>query len=293
LLEQSGDSDAELVEALRPYLESAHLDARRYFHEAMGINLHPDAEGEGAHAQYPMCLPSVALLGIFGELMAGLITESYSYVGEHEWKVPIYLFRFHADVEAYLFKLARDPEYHRQTFGRFGDDFIGVSLNEDGSLARTVLGEAKWRQSLTAGTVETLLKGQWVENDEGERVRDGKGIWSEINSTQNVTHGLRQLQRVLMEYGAEEYSGVVTSLSEMLMLANEAPPLERTDLILLIGNNPARRAEGEATVGWEDIPEEYTAGNDLQIVEIYLKEGETFINELYQSLWMHEADNAG
>ena len=294
LLEQSGDSGPELVDALRPYFESAHLDARTYFHEFIGIDLHPDAEAPGAHAQYPSSLPTTAIRGIFGELMAGLITESYEFVGEHEWKVPVFLFRYHDDVEAYLFELARDPDYKRGTFGRFGDDFIGIALNEDGSLARVILGEAKWRLSLTSGAVETLLLGEWVKDkkDKTKKKRSGKGIWHELNATQPTTRGLRQLQRLLEDYDAEEYSGVVTSIAKMLMLGGEVPAVPRTDLILMVGNDPPSRDARTAAVNWKVKPKEYTAGNDLQIVEIYLKEGDALIETIYGSLWLNEEDDA-
>lgn len=43
LLEQVGANDAALIEKFRPYFESAHVDARKNFHEEIDINLHLDA----------------------------------------------------------------------------------------------------------------------------------------------------------------------------------------------------------------------------------------------------------
>lgn len=63
LLEQRENSDPNLAGLLVPYFESAHRDARRYFCEQIGINLHPDAEAtddgevDGAESLYPRCLP--------------------------------------------------------------------------------------------------------------------------------------------------------------------------------------------------------------------------------------------
>ena len=164
LLEQKGENNQELVDSLRPYFESAHLDARNHFHAEIGIDLHPDADGAGAHAQYPECLPLKTRRGLFGELMAGLVTESYSFVGNHKWTVPVFLFRYHADVEAYMFTLARDPQRARQVFGRFGSDFIGISLDNEGSVARFIAGEAKWRKSLSQSIVDTLLLGKKIDD---------------------------------------------------------------------------------------------------------------------------------
>lgn len=292
LLEQATANSQELINALRSYFESAHLDARTYFHDAIGIDLHPDATGPGYNAQYPSCLPKKAIRGIFGEVMAGLVTESYEFVGEHEWKIPVFLFRCHADIEPYLFQLARDPGRVREILGRFGDDFLGIVVSEDGSLARVILGEAKWRKNLTQGAVEELLHGKWVKDDQDKKVRSGKGIWYEINRTQDVTYGLRQLQKILREYDYEEYSGVVTSIGRLLIVGGDEPPVPRTDLILLVGNDPAKRESGTVAIDWKNIPTEYTAGNDLQIVEIYLNEGDDLIDELYGILWLGEPPDA-
>jgi hypothetical protein len=84
LLEQKIACSPELVDGLRPYFESAHLDAREHFHAQIAIDLHPDADAAGAHACYPNC-PLAARHGLFGEVMAGLLTEVYQedFVGGH------------------------------------------------------------------------------------------------------------------------------------------------------------------------------------------------------------------
>lgn len=109
LFEQAIPNDGAVLDELRPYFESAHRDAREVFHRAARIDLHPDADGPGWHAQYPNCLPPTARKGLFGEVMTGLMTQAYQFIGAHWWTVPIFLFRYHAEVEVYLFELARDP----------------------------------------------------------------------------------------------------------------------------------------------------------------------------------------
>jgi hypothetical protein len=109
LLEQKLAPDAQLIDALRDYFESAHADAREVFHAAARIDLHPDADAPGAHARYPGCLPPTAQKGLFGEVMAGLIVESYQFVGGHSWTIPVFLFRYHTQVGTYIFNLAREP----------------------------------------------------------------------------------------------------------------------------------------------------------------------------------------
>src|SRR3546814_13503092 len=96
LFEQSAPNDNTVVDELRPYFESAHLDAREVFHRAARIDLHPDADAPGQHAQYPNCLPPTAKKGLFGEVMAGLITQAYPFLGAHHWTVPNFLSPYHA-----------------------------------------------------------------------------------------------------------------------------------------------------------------------------------------------------
>lgn len=290
LLEQRTPHDPNLLDALRPYFESAHLDAREHFHEQIAIDLHPDADAPGANACYPNCLPPTARHGLFGEVMAGLLTEVYQedFVGAHSWTVPIFLFRFHADVESYLWTLARDPDRERQIFGRFGSDFIGVSLDDDGYVVRLIAGEAKWRSRLTQSAVDTLMLGDYEDNDEDEnddggRVRNGRGVWFEVNRDTPVPHGLRQLQRLLELRAPDDYAAAILSIDRAIAL--NGPPLPRTNLILISGNGARRREEGNYLIPWEEPPAEYTSPHDLQVIELVLENGADLIEQLYDSLW--------
>jgi hypothetical protein len=203
----------------------------------MGINLHPDADAAGAHACYPNCLPQKARRGLFGEVMAGMMTEAFRniFVGGHPWRVPIFLFRNHADVEAYLYALARDDRRRREIFGRFGSDFIGIALDNAGEVARFIAGEAKWRQRLTDAVVEELMLGELIEDPvTHERVRSGKGVWFEINRDTPVPHGLRQLQRLLEDRDPDGHAAAILSLDRALIV-DHPRPLPRT--------NPDRRGK--------------------------------------------------
>lgn len=293
LLEQTGENDEKVIEALRHYLESAFLDARTYFHAEVGIDLHPDAQDEGGHAQYPYCLPSSARRGIFGEVLAGLVTESYRLVGDYDWHVPIFLFRYHHDVAAYMFALARDPARQRQVWGRFGNDFIAIAFDGNGSIDRFLAGEAKWRTTLSQAAVDRALHGDSVQDSGNpqERVHNGKGVWYEVNRDIAVPQGVRQLQRLLKEHDSDGYAEAIVSMDRVLCVKDSDPP-PRTDLILLAGNSPARRKEGTTLIDSQEIPPEYTAGNDLQIVEAYFRGGNALIDALYESLWIEETADA-
>lgn len=276
-----------MAEALKPYFQSAHEDARAYFHTQASMSIHPDAESGAAHACYPECLPTSARRGLFGEVMAGLMTEAFQadFAGGHAWQIPIFLFRQHAAVEKYIYDLARNPTDKRNVFGRLGSDFIGISLGDDGEVVRFIAGEAKWRQSLAPSDVEELMRGPYRKKKDGEpRKRKGNGIWFELNRDTPVPHGVRQLQRLLQDRDPNGYSIVIASLDRALLLQN-AKPLPRTNLILIVGNGAATRGDNEPLLPWEKTPEEYTAKHDLQVVEVILKDGEHLIDAIYDELW--------
>ncbi|WP_288901630.1 hypothetical protein [uncultured Sneathiella sp.] len=295
LLEQLEPDDGSLAKALKGYFESAHLDARDKFHADIGIDLHPDAVGYEPVVAYPVSLPSKTRRGLFGEVIAGLLTETYKYVGKHDWSVPIFLFRHHEDAFQYLFSLARDPERTRQTIGRLGSDFIGLALDEDLNVTRIISGEAKWRQTLTEGVVETLMLGDWVAKDESKkkskenRERSGKGVWYFVNNEPKVPSGARQLQRLLQEHDPDGHDATILSLQSILVAKNPAP-ISKTDLVVVVGNGGKTRKERECLLPFKKAPAEYTAGNDLQIVEVIMARGEELIDTIYESLWKEDTD---
>jgi hypothetical protein len=283
LLEQEAPINDDLVAALRPYFESAHLDAREVFHRAARIDLHPDADGPGGSACYPNCLPPTAKKGLFGEVMAGMIAEAYEFVGQHNWTIPIFLFRYHAEVEAYLFDLARDPARVREVSGRHGNDFIALSLDPTtGEVVRFIAGEAKWRAKLTPAVMDTLMLGE-LEGPKDARVHNGKGIWNEMNLGLAAPQGLEQISKLLREKAPDEFAAAILSLDRALLI--DAVPMPRTDYILVSGNRAAKRKSQESYLSIASPPAEYTAGRPLQVVELVIEGGVDLIDNLYNSLW--------
>ena len=285
LLVQQAADDGTLAASLRPYFESAHLDARNVFHSDIGLDLHPDAEGDGPPITYPGSLPTNARRGLFGEVLAGLLTETYTYVGQHNWHVPIFLFRFHEDAVNYLYTLARDTAQDRQIIGRLGSDFIGLCLDDDGQVIRIISGEAKWRKVLTPGRVNTLMLGKYKDGVDGSRVLSGKGVWNSINKELPIPRGVRQLQRLLQEHDPIGYDRTILSLEHALVVRNPEF-IPKTDLVVIAGNARPNREEGERLLPFEELPKEYSAGNDLQIVEVIFNGGEELIDAIYDNLWV-------
>ena len=254
LLEQSVSSiDDTTVGALRPYFESAHRDAREAFHKAARISLHPEDGARGSHATYPTCLPPKTSRGLFGEVMAGMIAQAYSMVGSKKWDVPIFLFRYHGPVGAYIFDLVRDPSRTREIHGRPGNDFIGLELGPDLAVTAFIAGEAKWRSDLTASAMDTIMKGDG-QGKGAARVFQNNGVWNDINKALAVPEGLQQICDLLVEKDAETFQMTIVSLDETLLGVGTPPP--RTDLVLIAGNRSPTRSKGATLLPTASPPPE-------------------------------------
>lgn len=282
LLEQHvgaiGDTD---ITEFRPYFESAHLDAREAFHRSARISLHPEAGVTGTHATYPNCLPAKTVRGLFGEVMTGMIAQAYPLVGGKTWRIPIFLFRYHGPVERYIFDLVRDPTKVKEVHGRPGNDFIGLELASDGRVSGFIAGEAKWRTDLTPSGMNAIMKGDGTGKG-AARVYEDNGVWNDINTALAVPQGLQQMCDVLIIKDRDGHAATILSLDEAL-LGHSTPP--RTDLVLVAGNRAASRTTGTTYLPSAAAPADYTAGRPLQIVELVLTDGETFIDTLYKRLW--------
>ena len=285
LIEQVNAYDDELIARLKEYFESAHLDARMVFHEFIGIGLHPDDNEKRAEVSYPSSLHLTTLKGFFGEVLAGLLAEGYELVGNKEWIVPIFLFRFHDDAKKYLFTLIRDPDQQRQTIGRLGTDFIGISIDDDGEVDRLISGEAKWRKRLSKSSVDDIMLGPKIKGKQ-DRV-ESKGVWAELNKEVNPPNGLRELQIALKEVDPEGYAETILSMDKQLSAFN-ATTVPKTDLVVIVGEANRNRNKGECNLDFDQVPKEYLAGNDLQVVEVVLNDGENLIQDLYASLWAED-----
>ena len=285
--------DDKLYGGLVPYFESAHYDARECFHELARISLHPDAGEPGCNAQYPNALPLTTWKGLFGEVMAGMTCEAYEFVGKHEWLIPVFLFRNHEDAGQYIYTLSRDPDRKREVLGRKGDDFIAIVVNEQGKVTRFIAGEAKWRGTWNQSTTDAVMLGPKIADptDGSRKIHNNKGVWFEINRALAVPLGLEQLHAILEECEPDKYAAVIASLDRILALRNP-DPVERTDLILLAGGAAAQRQAAASLLDWEDVPEEYTADRDLQVVELIIEDGDELITEIYDRLWAKEGADA-
>jgi hypothetical protein len=97
--------------------------------------------------------------------------------------------------------------------------------------------------------------------------------------------------RLLQECDPDGYDAAILSMERALVLHNPEP-LPRTNLIIIVGNGAPTRKKMDRLLPFEDMPDDYTAGHDLQLVEVILKDGEELIDALYEGLWSDGVGNA-
>ncbi|HVR53951.1 MAG TPA: hypothetical protein VMS38_29765, partial [Pseudorhodoferax sp.] len=133
-------------------------------------------------------------------------------------------------------------------------------------------------------TDDLLLGSRVKDKESGQVSRNSDGIWKGMISSLPVPHGLRQLQKILIEREPTAYASTILSLDKILAL-RQPVAVPRTDMVLIAGNGAKRRISGTSHVSRSVRPPEHSAARDLQVVEMFVHSGEELIKELYDTLW--------
>ncbi len=254
-----------VIDEMIPYFENAHLDARTLFHRMAGIDLHPTGNGT-PNIQYPNSLPSIAQRGLFGEVLCGLITESYKFVGNQSWNVPIFLFRYHQDAEHYINRLVHGCR-EREVVGRLGDDFLGLALNDDGTVAAILVGEAKFRKSLPPQKGIELME----------------EVHKNLSKDADVPVNIMRMSELLRQKDAKAYYNTYTYL-EKLNLSNSPIKVPRFDLVCLVVEK-TKREYPPTYIPQNSKHLDYTSNRALQAVEVIIEDACELVEEIYQRLY--------
>jgi len=251
---------------LRPtivqYLEWAHADARRIFHDALGITLDP--RGGRAHVEYPGSLPQTTRKGYFGEVFCGILAEARQVHAEDEWMVPIFLFRLHTQAEEYLMRLITGEQAAGTIVGRTGSDNLALSLKPDGSVKAILAGEAKCYETFNTTKARKAL--------------------SDLGAQAAVPVSLGQLKRLLAELDPELFESTILDLEKIIKNARQ-PTVPRHDLLVLIFEDPAIKDYDAPRISIAEKTANYAGGRPLQVVEVHLPGAGRLIEELYGGLY--------
>ena len=145
LIKPKVEVDLAVWDELFAYIDHAHAGARQALRAPLEDSLHPlqhNTKVDPAFG-YPHKLGDTALKGFFGEIIAGIVAEYYMPDGEHEWEVPVYLFRTHVVAFQQLEVMKQTDDWERQIVGRTGDDGLAFARDENGRIVAWLACEAK------------------------------------------------------------------------------------------------------------------------------------------------------
>jgi len=161
LIRQKEDVDPEVWDEIFAYIDHAHAGARQALRAPLEDSLDPLQHNTDVDPafEYPHKLDDRALKGFFGEIIAGIVAEYYAGDDEHEWEVPVYLFRTHVVAFQQLEVMKQTGGRGRQIVGRTGDDCLAFARDEDGRIVAWLACEAK----CTGNHSSTLMQDNYVK----------------------------------------------------------------------------------------------------------------------------------
>lgn len=260
LLKEDPASRAAVLATVKQYFEDAHDDARRRIRKAAGINLDPLAAPDPRDPSrgYPQNLPRTTLQGYVGEILAGLVIETFGACSLNDWKVPAHLCRHHNVAFQYLERLRAGARPVQALPGRTGNDCAAFKRNGAGAIIAFLRCEAK----CTAGHSSALL------NQAHEQAGEG-GLKPE---------SIMELIEVLSEKAGPDAAEWVIAL-RVLWLNDPPAGYQRYDAIHYVcGQPPVRRPS------WADsaAPDSrYRGSRHLEVIELHLSDVGSLLSALY------------
>lgn len=251
---------------LKHLIAKAHDDARDRLRKLVGTTLDPLGEiaswdpAEG----YPEKLHITTLKGYFGEVMAGLIAETFGAFGYNDWVVPAYLFRYHL-VEFQQLALIRQtggPTNVRP--GRTGDDCLAFRRNARGDIVATLMCEAKC-----------------TKDHDSHLIADAH----EKSSLSNLLPvDIMQLIEILLDSPDKNAKPWVIALRKLCM-GGPVPGAgyERIDQVTYVCGQKPKRGEQTSWISTGTPHAKYTGGRRLHVAEIHLSNVDKLIELIYRT----------
>lgn len=257
-----------LEEELKLYINEAHEDACFKIRKALEDDLAPfTTEDEDPTANYPSSLNTISLQGYFGETIGGALVEHLGSHGKQGWCIPAYLFRFHIlelqhleDINQRLsegISFNPDDSSERRP-GRTGDDTFAFRKNNDGDITDVLVLEAKC-----------------LSRHNPDKLGDAH---SQISNTKKRPIDIPRLTELLGDYDTE--FAKEWRLALLKYYRGGYRDCSRYDGVVYICKNPPVRS---ASWMLADNPHlKYTAGRNLEGLEIHVPNLAEVINRLYR-----------
>lgn len=245
------------------YFRSAHDDAIQRFRRIAGMSLHPTGQSQplpSPYDQYPFGFPDIAVQGLFGEVLAGLLAETCGAAGFDNWEVPAHLFHTHIIAFQQLEQQSQSGITATTLFGRTGDDCLAFRRDPKTSEIVSVLYcEAKCTTRHNISLVQEA---------------HAKAATSGIVDIFQLIEALASRNST----DADEWTNALRVLHGRLH-SNPSVSIDRSDAVYYLhGQAPIQRAT------WIDsdnpIPE-YTAARHLHAIEVHLSDVLVRVRSIY------------
>jgi hypothetical protein len=256
LLAEESTERAQGLAALGELAQEAHDDARRRVERLLAISLDPlERDRPLQWPAYPDSLHTTVLQGYLGELLAGVIAETYDPHGR-TWSVPAFLFRGHAAAFQDIERRRQLGGPARPIPGRTGDDAFAFEMNEDDEVTAWLWGEAK----CTYDHSSTLIA-------------DGH---AQLSIPIQLPVDLLQLIEVLSESQLPDADRWIAAIREMIRRPDPPP---RFDMFVYVcGRKPVRNP---TWISSEAPHSRYGAAGPLQAIEVHLDEFDDVMIAVY------------
>jgi len=244
---------------MRTAFEHAHNDVKRHLRNLLANSLDPLGEcAVDPIVGYPERLDIVTLQGYFGEVMAGVVAEVFAHFGEIDWKVPAFLFRFHALAFGKLELMRQTGSEPGIIPGRSGEDCVAFLCNEDHRIIASLICEAKCTLDHDSGLIA--------------------GAHRQASSAYQKPLFIIQIVEVLRDYCDDVSKQWITSLRN-LYYEDPIQNYERCDLICYVcGRSPIRK---NSWIPEQQPHSEYTGRRKLEAIEVHLDDVRTLIHQVY------------
>jgi hypothetical protein len=262
LIRQKEEVDPAVWDEIFTYIDHAHEGARQKLRAPLGDSLHPLHHGTSADPAfgYPHKLNRIALQGFFGEIIAGIVAEYYAGDNEHEWEVPVFLFRTHIVAFQQLELMKQTNNWERHIVGRTGDDGLAFSRDENGHIVAWLACEAKCTRNHSA----TLINDNHVK----------------LSQTVNRPIDLLHMISALNDYRDDQYArDWCAALRNFYWETQSGPAPRRCDLAVYVcGQIPI---QADSWVPKHRPHPEYSGNRGLTAGEFHLPNVTDIIQALY------------
>jgi hypothetical protein len=260
LVEDTGRRQ-EAIDVLKRIVNDAHADAKRHLFRLTATNLDPlgaTSSDSVAHA-YPGSLHLTTRKAYFGEIMAGIVAENFVRTPPGQWRVPAFLFRHHELAFDQLERARTSGQPPDHVFGQTGDDCLAFSTGPEGFVTASLVGEAKCTNDHDASMLGAAH--------------------CKVNSVEPRPLSLSRVIRILSDQSGDSEAADWANMLRELYYRKNLRDYKRADLVsYTCGRSPVRRDSWART----DAPDPvYSAGRELECVEIHLSNVDGLVDEIY------------